>query len=150
MPDHGVDGDSASKALTLCPSMSRRVALLLFLLAGCTESKAPHAIADPAADARPAPPKEVLSLPLVSGCGCAYRCAQGVRPRGDGGWDITHDLLDSTTMPATIERWCFDAKGHGYPEIGAPKEATDCQRVFHDRSPCGGECIPSTQYLHCR
>lgn len=121
----------------------------LVLIAGCTESKAPHAVADPAADAHVGPDASEPTLPLISGCGCAYRCGYGIRPRADGGWDVTHDLLDSVTIPATIERWCFDARGSGYPELGAPKEATNCQRVFHDRSACGGECIPSTQWLHC-
>jgi hypothetical protein len=129
--------------------MVHRHAMLLVLMAGCTETRSKGAVADPAADARVSPPSSALSLPLVSGCGCAYRCAQGVRARADGGWDVTHDLLDSTTIPASIERWCFDEKGSGHPELGAPKDATNCQRVFHDRTPCGGECVPSTQYLRC-
>jgi len=27
--------------------------------------------------------------------------------------------------------------------------AAGCRDVFYDRSSCGGECIPSTQYLTC-
>jgi hypothetical protein len=67
----------------------------------------------------------------------------------DGSVEVTHDFQDSATTPAVIERWCFDDKGHGSPEKGAPKDAKNCRRVYYDRTPCGGECIPSTQYLRC-
>lgn len=129
-----------------------RIASLLgaLLVLGC-DKRPVQAVADPAGDApRPAPPPDATVLPLVSGCGCAYQCARGLRVRPDGAWDVTHDLLDSATVRASIERWCFDAKGHAYPELGAPKEATECKRVFFDGTPCGGECIPTTTYVRCR
>jgi hypothetical protein len=128
-----------------------RALLFVALCLGCTRSPPPQAVADPQADApRPiASSEHDLSLPLVSGCGCAYQCAHGVREGAGGVWDVTHDFQDSATLPAVIELWCFDDKGHGYPQKAAPKEATLCRRVFYDRTPCGGECIPSTKYLRC-
>jgi len=122
------------------------VAALLFL--GC-DKRPVQAVRDPAADARIEPAPKAETLPLVSGCGCAYQCARGLRPGADGVWEVTHDFLDSTTVRAWIERWCFDSKGHAYPEAGAPKDATYCRRVFFDGTPCGGECIPSTTYVRC-
>lgn len=119
--------------------------LAALLLVGC--DKRPIRVApDPAPDARSV---ESTSLPLVSGCGCAYQCGRGLRVDADGVWEITHDLLDSTSVKAVIERWCFDEKGHAYPEAGAPKEARACRRVFYDRTACGGECIPTTAHLRC-
>jgi hypothetical protein len=112
-----------------------RIVLAAVMLLGC---------AKPRSDA----PVD-LRLPLVSGCGCAYQCGRGLKSGPDGVWEITHDFLDSTTLRAVIERWCFDAKGRAYPEAGAPKEASDCRRVFYDRTPCGGECIPTTTYVRC-
>ena len=97
----------------------------------------------------PRTPEPDTVLPLVSGCGCAYQCAHSVRHKPDGVWDVTHDYLDSTTVSAVIERRCFDEKGHAYPEAGAPKDATYCRRVFYDRTPCGGECIPTTTFVKC-
>lgn len=132
--------------------MSRGWVVASLLTLACGKSAPVHAVADPAADARSAPSAEPESesfLPLVSGCGCAYQCARSIRRGPDGVWDVTHDFLDSTTVSAVIERWCFDDKGHAYPEAGAPKDATFCRRVFYDRSPCGGECIPTTKFMRC-
>ncbi|MBI2390386.1 MAG: hypothetical protein HYV09_12425 [Deltaproteobacteria bacterium] len=114
---------------------------------GCGNRTA-RAVPDPAADARPETPSEMV-LPLVSGCGCAYQCGRGLRVGPDGVWEVTHDFQDSVTTRAVIERWCFDAAGHAYPEKGAPVAATYCRRVFYDRTPCGGECIPSTAWVRC-
>jgi hypothetical protein len=121
-----------------------RAVVASLLCLGCGKSAPTHAVADPARDAA----SETL-LPLVSGCGCAYQCGRSIRQRPDGVWDVTHDHLDSTTVSAVIERWCFDEKGRAYPEAGAPKDATFCRRVFYDRTPCGGECIPTTSFVRC-
>lgn len=80
-------------------------------------------------------------LPLVSGCGCAYQCARGVRVGPDGVWDVTHDFLDSATLKAVIETRCFNDAGLA--------SAGDCQKVFFDRTACGGECVPTTAHLRC-
>ncbi|MGZ3421780.1 MAG: hypothetical protein ACXVEE_28150 [Polyangiales bacterium] len=128
-----------------------RSVFLACVLLGCSRT-APHAVADPSADARVPvvePESSVTTLPLVSGCGCAYQCAHGIRRGPEGVWDVTHDFLDSATIKAVIQRWCFDDKGHAYPEASAPKEASFCRLVFYDRTPCGGECIPTTKFTHC-
>jgi len=87
---------------------------------------------------------------VVSGCGCAYACGESIRVNDDGTHEVVHDLQDSATTTSTVERWCFDAAGHGNPqEANAPAGAT-CLDIFYDRTPCGGECIPSTRYMSCR
>jgi hypothetical protein len=85
---------------------------------------------------------------VVSGCGCAYVCGSSLRRNVDGTSEIVHDLLDSATVTSEVQRWCFDDAGHG---SSAPPDggAAGCRDVFYDRSSCGGECIPSTQYLTC-
>jgi hypothetical protein len=88
-----------------------------------------------------------LCLPVVSGCGCAYVCGTSMRRNDDGSYEIVHDRLDSTTVTADVQQWCFDAAGHGSP--APPTGGTGCRDVFYDRSACGGECIPTTQYLAC-
>ena len=115
-----------------------RALLFVLLTMSCAKSTPP-----------PPPAEDPTTLPLVSGCGCAYQCARVLKKRDGETWEVIHDLQDSATTIAVIERWCFDEKGHGYPEKGAPKEAANCLRVFYDRTPCGGECIPSIQNLRC-
>lgn len=88
-----------------------------------------------------------LCLPLVSGCGCAYRCGTSVRRNADGTYEIIHDGLDSTTVTAEVQSWCFDEAGRGSPATAAG--GTGCREVFYDRSGCGGECVPTTPYLTC-
>lgn len=114
------------------------------LLAGCGAAE-PDA-ADPTAAPAPIEAPSELCAPLVSGCGCAYQCALG-RARADGRYDVTHDYQDSRVDEAALERRCFDAAGHAYP--GPTAEATRCLDVFSDLGACGGECIPSTQFLDC-
>ncbi|MFN7700706.1 MAG: hypothetical protein ACK5U8_22600 [Deltaproteobacteria bacterium] len=114
---------------------------------GGTAAEPAHA--ETPAQARPTSSASTLCLPLVSGCGCAYVCAQSLRQLDATRHDVVHDLLDSRTDEAVVERRCFDAAGHAYPEGGAPPEATNCRAVFYDLTPCGGECIPSTEYLDC-
>jgi hypothetical protein len=106
-------------------------------------------LAEPPPPIAPAPaPPDTLCLPVVSGCGCAYVCGIG-RRRPDGRFDVNHDYQDSRVDEAALERRCFDAAGHTYPERGAPPDATRCIDVFYDLTPCGGECIPSTHFLDC-
>jgi hypothetical protein len=93
--------------------------------------------------------KAPVCHPMVSGCGCAYQCAYGLRLTHEGSWEVTHDYQDSRTDETTLERWCFDDTGHGYPVSGAPASAKRCLDVFYDRTVCGGECIPTTSYLGC-
>jgi hypothetical protein len=96
-------------------------------------------------------PSRVECRPLVSGCGCAYQCATGIEALADGRWRVIHDGLDSVAIEAVSQEWCFDRRG-----VGARVDATDglpadrtCLEVFHDNTPCGGECIPMTEYLGC-
>ncbi len=89
-----------------------------------------------------------LCLAVVHGCGCAYVCGLG-RLRADAHYDVVHDFQDSRVDEMARERRCFDARGHAYPEDGAPADATRCIDVFYDLTPCGGECIPTTDYLDC-
>ena len=117
------------------------------LLAGCgaAEREAP----EPSAPSTPAPveaPPAEVCAPLVSGCGCAYQCALG-RRRPDGRYDVTHDYQDSRVDQAALERRCFDAAGRAYP--GPTAETPRCLDVFSEVEICGGECIPSTQFLDC-
>lgn len=129
-------------------AMTRTLGVSLVFVLGCGRSAPPHAVADRVVDA-PVSVDAGWSLPLVSGCGCAYQCAHAVRQGPDGVWEVTHDLLDSTTVRAVVERRCFDDRGNAYPEAGAPKEAKLCRQVFYDRTPCAGECIPTTAFLRC-
>lgn len=89
-------------------------------------------------------------LPVVSGCGCAYVCGESIRCNPDGTYEIVHDFLDSATVSASVERWCFDAAGHGSPEAREGEVASAaCLEVFFDGTPCGGECIPTTEFSRC-
>ena len=96
----------------------------------------------------PTPTEDQHCLPLVSGCGCAYVCARSLRRIDAERWAVVHDYQDSRVDEATIERWCFDETGVGSSaETGSTGEA--CQDVFYDRTPCGGECAPTTDFLEC-
>lgn len=106
----------------------------------------PPAAADPAAGA--GAPRGDVCAPLVSGCGCAYQCGLG-RPRPDGRYDVTHDFQDSRVDLAALGRRCFDAEGRAYHEGAAPAAATRCIDVLDDLGACGGECIPSVDFLDC-
>jgi hypothetical protein len=88
-----------------------------------------------------------LCHPIVNGCGCAYQCGQAMRAHGPGRWLVAHDLQDGRLDEATMERMCFDAAGHASPTSNAA--ATRCMDVFRDQTACGGECIPTAQYLGC-
>ena len=135
--------------------MTHRWFLLLTLsMTACAtrRSAAPHAVPQPhtANDAPPAVTgSDAPCLPLVSGCGCAYICASGFRRIDDRTYDVVHDLQDSRLDRATIERWCFDAAGHGAPARAANATMTRCRDVFFDGSPCGGECIPGVLSGRC-
>jgi hypothetical protein len=134
---------------------SMEIAALVLVVPGCrSPTPPPEPVSTPGAeDGQPEPQvqsseHEALCLPVVSGCGCAYVCGESIRRNADGMYEVVHDFLDSTTVIATVERWCFDTAGHGSPAL--PTEGTRCRDVFFDRSPCGGECIPTTAYLGCR
>jgi hypothetical protein len=135
-----------------------RTAVTLALLAACsrgtpppTAAPAPPTVAPVATPAAPitARTNERRCLPLVSGCGCASVCALTMNLLPDGAHEVTHDLQDSRLDRATIERWCFDAAGHGSPAQGARAEQRQCLDVFFDGTACGGECIPRTDVLRC-
>ena len=83
--------------------------------------------------------------PIVSGC--AYQCARATRGDGPGRWLVAHDFQGSRRDEATVERVCFDAAGHASSASSAT--ATRCMDVFRDQTPCGGECIPTTECLGC-
>jgi hypothetical protein len=123
-----------------------RTAAAFALLAACSRGAPPPA-------ASPAAPVGVVGerrcLPLVSGCGCAYVCALTMNLLPDGAHEVTHDLQDSRLDRATIERWCFDAAGHGSPASAARADQRQCTEVFFDGTGCGGECIPRTDVLRC-
>lgn len=87
-------------------------------------------------------------LPVVNGCGCAYVCGHAISENADGSFEVVHDFQDSATTNVVIARWCFDDAGRGSPESTAPSEA-HCKDVFDERSSCGGECIPTTEFLSC-
>lgn len=126
----------------------------LFMVAACGGTRpAPAATPTPAdagsrdAGARVEVAEAPLCLPVVSGCGCAYVCGSSIRRNDDRSYEIVHDFLDSATVTADVQRWCFDEAGHGSPASSGG--GTGCSDVFYDRSACGGECIPTTQYLTC-
>ena len=98
----------------------------------------------------PAAAAEPRCLPLVSGCGCAYVCAESMFQLDATHFDVVHDLQDSRLDRVTIERWCFDAQGHGTPEAANQAKGARCLEVFFDDTPCGGECIPSVEMLRCQ
>jgi hypothetical protein len=116
----------------------RYLLVLLLIMSGCKTREATRATTS-----------GMLCHPIVSGCGCAYQCARGLRVIRQGRWQVIHDDQDSRTDEATLEHWCFDDAGHGYPARGAPANAKRCLDVFHDGTGCGGECIPTTEYLGC-
>ena len=103
----------------------------------------------PAGSSSSTEPVPTMCHPIVSGCGCAYQCGQAMRRHGRDGWLVAHDFQDSRLDEATVERMCFDAAGHASPAQSAPATATRCRDVFRAQTPCGGECIPTTQYLGC-
>lgn len=113
---------------------------------GTCDMPAPTPAPAPAPSAQP---NALPCLPVVSGCGCAYQCGRAMK-KTDVGWMISHDLQDSRLDEAEVARWCFDALGRGAPSAVAPANATRCLDVFYDRSACGGECIPRTEFLSCR
>lgn len=130
---------------------------MLVMMIGCSSgSDAPAASSGNEVEQAESPTAESpsagtggLCLPLVSGCGCAYVCAQSMRQIDETTHEVVHDHQDSRLDEAIVERRCFDAAGLAYPEEGAPPQATNCRDIFSDNTPCGGECIPSTQYLNC-
>lgn len=87
-----------------------------------------------------------IRLPLVSGCGCAYACATGILQNDQ--WLATLDHYDSRVDPVSLERWCFTEVGSGHPQ-GESGDSGRCMDVFYDQTACGGECIPSTEFLRC-
>lgn len=124
----------------------RRALLLAVLLASCGTAHAPEA-APPPAPARPPEPAarateptsatddELPCLPIVSGCGCSYACAQAMRRNADGSFDVAHDLQDSRLDRATLGRLCLpDGR---------------CRDAFQDGTACGGECIPTDAHFGC-
>ena len=127
--------------------------LSLLLAISCRSTATPpDRGAHPASITAPAPTTPdagPLCLPLVSGCGCAYACAQAVRRTGAQTYEVSHFGQDSRLDTAQVERWCFDAQGHGSPFNQAIAPQGPCRQVFYDRTPCGGECIPSLQFLQC-
>jgi hypothetical protein len=134
-----------------------RVVLALIALGACSGDDAgtTTATADPSTgtETPPAGPpsgpiEDTLCLPLVTGCGCAIACSAVMNRVGDR-YEIVREFPDARLERATLERRCFDARGSAYPEDGAPPEATNCRDVFYDQSPCGGECIPTVEFLSC-
>lgn len=94
---------------------------------------------------------QALCLPVVSGCGCAYVCGTSVGRNDDGTYGVVHDFLDSMIITARVARWCFDAGGVGRPAAEGQAEAGfRCLDVFEESRVCGGECVPTTEYLSCR
>jgi len=138
-----------------------RTAVALALVAACSRGAPPPAaspVSVPPPDAPVVAPRtdpvaaraaERRCLPLVSGCGCAYVCALTMNLLPDGAHEVTHDLQDSRVDRATIERWCFDAAGHGSPASAARADQRQCMEVFFDGTGCGGECVPRTDVLRC-
>jgi hypothetical protein len=130
-------------------------------VAGCSGSARAPAASDTRSaaatverDAEPAASvdgeSDVLCLPVVSGCGCAYACGTPVRRNDDGTWEITHDFMDRATLTASVERRCFTPDGHSWPEtVAGDADVGPCRDVFYDRSACGGECIPTPQFTVC-
>jgi hypothetical protein len=130
--------------------VTSRSTVVVLALAALSACKSPHARQETAVPkdgaSRQADP---VCHPIVSGCGCAYQCARGMRVDDTGRWQVTHDFQDSRLDDAVVERWCFDASGHGSRAGGAQVEATQCLDVFYDLTPCGGKCLPTVQYLRC-
>lgn len=87
--------------------------------------------------------------PVVSGCGCAYRCARSVEDLGEARHRVTPASEGEPADVVELQRWCFDADGRGGPEAIADATRTRCLEVFYDRSPCAGECIPNARWLDC-
>lgn len=79
-------------------------------------------------------------LPLVHGCGCAYDCARAV---GATPGDPPHMIVEVASTGARIEAdvssWC-DGQAFLCPG-GRPG--------YYDRTPCGGECIPTRAFDGC-
>jgi hypothetical protein len=130
------------------------VTLGLAGLLGCGGSPDRDESTEPAPAVEPGEAEEAaesgLCLPLVSGCGCAYVCASAMRELGEGRYEVSHDYQDSRLDEAVVQGWCFDPEGRGSPQPGAPETHQNCLDVFFDQTPCGGECIPSTDFLACR
>ncbi len=116
---------------------------------GCGTAETPPPVSAPQQQAPTTAAATQVCHPIVSGCGCAYQCATGMRETSPGHWQVTHDLQDSRLDDTETERWCFDDAGHGSPAAGAPATATRCIDVFFDGTPCGGECIPTAAFLGC-
>lgn len=87
-------------------------------------------------------------LPLVTGCGCADRCADGFQ-QADGTWGVVRPWGDSALAEVTLTRRCFDSRGVSYAEGHQPAAAALCIHVFAEPTGCGGECIPRTEFLRC-
>ncbi len=87
--------------------------------------------------------------PIVSRCGCAHQCATGLAQTSNGPWSVWHDSLDSASVQASLERWCFDDAGNGSPASVAPSRAKRCLDVFVEKQECSGGCGPTTAYLSC-
>ena len=87
-------------------------------------------------------------LPLLNGCGCADGCGDGFSQRGRG-WGVVRPWGDSALDEVTRERRCFDSRGVSYLEHDAPAAASNCIDVFVAPMACGGECIPTTDFLRC-
>lgn len=108
------------------------------LLGACAPAPAPTPAPTPAPAPAPAPAPitdELPCLPIVSGCGCSYACAQAMRRNDDGSFDVAHDLQDSRLDRATIGRLCLpDGR---------------CRDAFQDGTACGGECIPTDAHFTC-
>jgi hypothetical protein len=120
--------------------MRRLLVLLAVLAAACGAPRAADTAPPPAASeegAASAPTDDELPcLPIVSGCGCSYSCAQAIRRNDDGSFEVSHDLQDSRLDRATIVRLCLpDGR---------------CREAFEDGTPCGGECIPTDAHFGCR
>ncbi len=92
-------------------------------------------------------PQSRRCLPLVSGCGCAHRCADGFQ-QADLSWGVPRPMGDSALDPVDLQQWVFDAAGSGHMRVGEERDG-EVIEVFYDRTPCGGECIPSRTFLSC-
>ena len=94
----------------------------------------------------PAAPTEAAArpcLPLISGCGCAFACAQSTEIIAEGQHRVTHDALDSGSVEASQERRCFDEHGALVPD------GSECMEVFVIASRCGGGCVTDMRFLDC-
>ncbi len=85
-----------------------------------------------------------LCLPVVHGCGCAYRCGRGVEQLPTGQWRVAFEPPQAVPVLAKVHRLCFDERGH------VKTDGERCLDVFDENSPCGGECVPSNEYFGCR